>query len=170
MAVSDFKGPDGHLLCDVRRSAMRVSHPGFWKDKCITASTFGRPISIKPRSAYYTLKRRIGLTYPKTDHGDFKPCDHFLGRHERRESHGYCIVSHWCMVMIRGRQMGDPLVFISAVRLGTMERTFLPPTIRVGPGLIDIIVSDRGRGRRLQYAYAVYKKTAMRVLSRLIIE
>lgn len=74
------------------------------------------------------------------------------------------------MVMIRGRQMGDPLVFISAVRLGTMERTFLPPTIRVGPGLIDIIVSDRGRGRRLQYAYAVYKKTAMRVLSRLIIE
>ena len=26
MAVSDFEGPDGHLLCDVRRPAMRVSH------------------------------------------------------------------------------------------------------------------------------------------------
>lgn len=59
------------------------------------------------------------------------------------------------MVIIRGRQMGDPLVFISAVRLGTMER------IRVGPGLIDIIVSDAEAevgGCSMPTPYAVHKK------------
>ena len=78
MAVSDFEGPDGHLLCDVWRSAIRVSYSRFWEDQCITARTFGRPITINPKvrkhdlipeSAELTLltpNPTTGISYPVT--------------------------------------------------------------------------------------------------------